>query len=822
MTYRHGKPDRRRITTPTRASAFLAAVLAASCGDSPADPDPPPAPPVPAPVRPELVPLWALHEATNGPAWHRRDNWLTDAPLETWYGVTVDDQGNVSALDLAQNNLSGVIPPELGDLAGLERLWLENNGLTGSIPPELGNLGNLRELRLDHNGLTGRIPQALRRLANLEQLRLQENGLTGGIPSELDNLANLNDLWLNGNELTGSIPPELGGITSLVRLGLQENRLSGAIPPELGNLGALRHLWLQGNDLSGSVPPEFGRLTRLQLLVLSNNPRLAGPLPVSMIALDRLATIETAGTALCAPVDPDFQAWIRSVTRLVPRCLDDTGPTTVYLTQVVQSRSIPVPLVADRAAWLRVFVTAPDSTSELIPPVRATFYVNGAETYTVEIPAGTEVIRPTVEEGRLAASANAEIPGEIIRPGLELVVEIDPEGTLDAALGVARRIPETGRMAVDVLEVPELDLTLIPFLWTQVPDSTIVATIDAMAADAERHSLLRDARKLLPVAGLRVTAHEPVVSSSNDAYELRSQTATIWAMEGGRGHYMGMMSGSVAGPGGVAALRGRTSFARPHRSTIAHELGHNMSLDHAPCGDPAGVDPSYPHADGRIGSWGWGHIARGRRQMISPLRPDLMSYCYPRWISGYHFTNALHFRNVHEGVTAAAVGSAGTSAARSLLLWGGVDAAGAPFLEPAFVVDAPATPPESGGGPFGLAGRTLGGDVLFSLSFDMPEIADGDGSPSFVFALPTEPLWAGELASITLSGPGGSGTLDGDTDRPMVILRNPRTGQVRAFLRDPPAAALAGSAVDVAALSPEPGLEALFSRGLPGPGEWRR
>ena len=56
----------------------------------------------------------------------------------------------------------------------------------------------------------------------------------------------------------------------------------------------------------------------------------------------------------------------------------------------------------------------------------------------------------------------------------------------------------------------------------------------------------------------------------------------------------------------------------------------------------------------------------------------------------------------------------------------------------------------------------------------------------------------------------------------MVILRNARTGQVRAFLSDPPPASLAGSVVDVGALAPEPGLEALFSRGLPAPREWRR
>ena len=36
-----------------------------------------------------------------------------------------------------------------------EKLWLYNNQLTGSIPPEVGNLTNLTNLFLDGNQLTG-------------------------------------------------------------------------------------------------------------------------------------------------------------------------------------------------------------------------------------------------------------------------------------------------------------------------------------------------------------------------------------------------------------------------------------------------------------------------------------------------------------------------------------------------------------------------------------------------------------------------------------------------------------------------------------------
>ena len=95
-------------------------------------------------------------------------------------------------------------------------------------------------------------------------------------------------------------------------------------------------------------------------------------------------------------------------------------------------------------------------------------------------------------------------------------------------------------------------------------------------------------------------------------------------------------------------------------------------------------------------------------------------------------------------------------------------------------------------------------------------MADGERRSSFAFALPAQSGWAGALATITLSGPGGSATLDADTDLAMAILRNPRTGQVRGILRDMPDP---GAAVAFAA---GPGLEVLFSRGIPDAAAWRR
>ena len=714
---------------------------------------------------------------------------------------------SVVQLSLGQNNLSGPIPSELGGLATLERILLGSNNLTGPIPPELSNLANVIVLHLYNNALSGPIPGDLGRLASMEWMLLWGNDLTGSIPRELGNLANMESLSLSDNELSGPIPPELGNLSSVTYLALDGNALAGPLPGALGNLSTVEELILSSNALTGPVPPEFGDMSSLKQLALSNNPGMEGALAAELTSLRQLEALLAADTGLCVSSDPGIQAWLARVHKRRIKPCAEGDPPMAYLTQAVQSREYPVPLVAGERALLRVFPTARQATSVGIPAVRARFYVNGRETHVEDIPGKSAVIPTRVDESSLSRSANVEIPGNVVQPGLEMVIEVDPEGTLDSALGVANRIPETGRLAVDVRAMPLFDLTLIPFVWSQTQDASIVDLIGAMAADPKNHEMLWDTRTLLPVGTLDVKAHEPVLSSSNSAFAIRDETKAIRAMEGGSGHYMGMMANPVTGAGGVAFLPGRSSFALPVARIIAHELGHNMNLQHAPCGTTG--DASYPYPDGSIGVWG--HDFRDGGSLVRPARPDLMSYCFvDQWISDYSFTNALRYRLFDEPPPLVA--------ATSLLLWGGMDAEGEPFLHPAFVVDAPPALPESDG-PYQITGRTTSGDELFDLDFTMPEVADGDGSSSFAFVLPVEPGWAGNLASITLSGPGGSATLDSDTDLPMAILLDPSSGQVRGILRDLPQADAA------AALTPQAGLDSLdvlFSRGIPDAAAWSR
>jgi hypothetical protein len=66
-------------------------------------------------------------------------------------------------------------------------------------------------------------------------------------------------------------------------------------------------------------------------------------------------------------------------------------------------------------------------------------------------------------------------------------------------------------------------------------------------------------------------------------------------------------------------------------STMIHELGHALGLEHAPCGTDGGP---FPYDEGRIGVWG---LLGGERLLAPTEYYDVMSYCDPTFISDYNF-----------------------------------------------------------------------------------------------------------------------------------------------------------------------------------------
>jgi hypothetical protein len=241
---------------------------------------------------------------------------------------------------------------------------------------------------------------------------------------------------------------------------------------------------------------------------------------------------------------------------------------------------------------------------------------------------------------------------------------------------------------------------------------------------------------------------------------------------------------------------------------MAHEMGHNFGRLHSPCGTVSGLDPDYPYSGGLTGAYGFDLQAT---VLKSPLLADIMGYCGNPWISDYTYEGMLAFRTAGQSAIAAA---AATAPQRCLLVWGRI-VDGRAVLEPAFEIVTRPNLPKSHG-PYSVEAAADDGSRLFSLSFDASEVADSrPGARQFAFAVPLGGVSGDRVGSLRLSGPGGEAaatraaaapgplaaareagtvvearTVPGGvalrwdaTARPMVMVRDPDTGQVLSFAR---------------------------------------
>ena len=720
--------------------------------------------------------LMAVFESAGGASWKVGENWGSDHPLNEWHGVTADTADRVTELDLSDNGLTGTLAPDIGNIETLERLRLGGNpNLTGDLPRPVVRLPALDELDIGGSGLC--IPPS---------------------PLFLD--------WLDGvGSVRGSRCPDDHGHD---RESAGEAPLDGTVSGELNygtdvDLFRLEIPWPGTLDLRTT-----GDTQTLLALDGGDGQRWGegyGPFGILRRVTPGRYYVEVSGlnsnTTGAYALELSFEA---------------LGPgARAYLTQAVQSHDGAVPLVAGEDALLRVFVTAPEGADATMPPVRATFHRDGAVASVVDIPAGAARVPTEVMEADLDATANAVIPGSVVGPGLEMVVEIDPEGTLDPSLGIGGRIPEEGRLALDVRRMPDFDVTAVPLLYAAEPDSSGFKATVGLTAE---HEVFYETRDWLPVADMEVSVREPLLvdyDPKGDMPRALDDIEFLRVADGASGYYMGVPPWMERGILGIAFFDAHSSVSRFEGHTVAHEFGHNLSLRHAPCGGPAGVDPRYPHRGGLIGGWGYDFTSG---ELVNPeWHTDLMTYCRAfDWISDYSFAKAADYRT-ETGASMAMASPAGAAAARVLIVRGGRQG-GRLRLDPSFVLDAPATLPAAPG-PYRLSGTDAAGRELFSHGFAMSEIADvEEPAASFVFAIPAPEAWAGGLDRITLTGPEGTVALGRDGAPLERLVLDANTGRIRAILRGEEA--LADTAMHART---GPGhTVTLLSRGIPGAEAWRR
>ena len=104
---------------------------------------------------------------------------------------------------------------------------LAHTELSGTLPPQLAALGNVEAITLHDNSLSGTLPASwgsspLAR--SLQGLALGANRLSGTLPPQFGDLS-LAYLMAGGNRLSGSIPVSWGGMRALKEIDLSVNKV---------------------------------------------------------------------------------------------------------------------------------------------------------------------------------------------------------------------------------------------------------------------------------------------------------------------------------------------------------------------------------------------------------------------------------------------------------------------------------------------------------------------------------------------------------------------------------------------------------------------
>ncbi|MCY3625638.1 MAG: spondin domain-containing protein [Candidatus Dadabacteria bacterium] len=288
--------------------------------------------------------LVAIYNVAGGGRWTRQDNWVTGAPVTTWYGVIADLEGRVTGLILEDNNLEGGINGDIGELGKLKVLYMNNNKLEGAIP----------------------VAQ-LRALESLEELAL----------------------WGNKGDLWGTIPDELGkkvdraalrkikevnGVSVLTDWFTEDDAVfdySGWSEVEVNGNDRISGLDLSGVGLRGYTTEAIWALSVLEELDLSDNPDLSGEIPLSVMN-GRLEFLDISGTDLCIPQDEGFEQWLGSID-----FTDSDSDNCVGIVTLLTSEPVPVQRSepAQGESGGGCFVASGSGLNNGIPEFALTFFV---------------------------------------------------------------------------------------------------------------------------------------------------------------------------------------------------------------------------------------------------------------------------------------------------------------------------------------------------------------------------------------------------------------------------------------------------------------
>ncbi|VEU40520.1 unnamed protein product [Pseudo-nitzschia multistriata] len=273
--------------------------------------------------------LFDLYDATGGGSWTSSKGWKSDKiPYCDWYGVTCatgpSGEIRVSELNLAENNLNGVVPSKIFFLEGLEKLDVRKNPVSITFQ-DIGQASELKELYVDETLIKNM--DGLGGAKKLRILHAYKNAFGGKkIPDEIFDISTLTDINLSDSMLSGPLSKKVGQLTNLQRIALDRNSLSGELPDQLGQLKALKELEISDNEWIGTLPTSWMGMRALEGLFLNNNEKktagITGPL-ISFANLPNLRELQMSNNQLTGTIPSDFMSGIADTNKVVRVRLDE-------------------------------------------------------------------------------------------------------------------------------------------------------------------------------------------------------------------------------------------------------------------------------------------------------------------------------------------------------------------------------------------------------------------------------------------------------------------------------------------------------------------
>ncbi|WP_172201655.1 IPT/TIG domain-containing protein [Niveibacterium sp. COAC-50] len=380
-------------------------------------------------------------------------------------------------------------------------------------------------------------------------------------------------------------------------------------------------------------------------------------------SLDFAAPAKSGNVILSGPGGQSVQAGVFTLTT------GSAPVVTISRVDVAQAYSQPVGatyqfLVPGKIALVRAYISANQRIAS--PKVTATISGCAASpTLTLTGPSALPTTAPALDD--LAGTFSAQIPASCVQSGLQIGVTV--ANTSPANSGATRSAtPSVGRPT-------NLNLVLVPLVTNNstgtVPDVEVVRRMFARAYPIDASRITISVRTPYTLATKTVSG-TVADSWSNALQEVRQ----LRDLEGGGKHYYGLVPspGFSGGTSGLAYQNGATNSgggawlaaigldsvalaanrfgANAWLDTMTHEVGHNMSLGHAPCGGATDAEADFPYAGGGLGPYPVHEFDSDRNGTVGPetvyfpatsVAHDVMGYCDSEWFSDYNYSRVQTF-----------------------------------------------------------------------------------------------------------------------------------------------------------------------------------